>query len=144
MRQQQVRLVTAFLIAAAGAGLLTGCSSPNLGNLDDYAGVFDDRADDVCRVTGSTPLDDLSEDETSLELKGARDATVGDARALAEAQGADRRNEFDESSFSELADTEYLALCYVESTDLERSGGVTQAVIGQAEASGGSAWLLYK
>jgi hypothetical protein len=113
-------------------------------DLDSYAGVFDDRADDVCRVTGSTPLDDLSADETSLELKGARDATVGDARTLLEAQGADRLKEFDESTLSALADNDYLALCYLESDDPARSGGFTKAIMGQVERSGGSAWLLYE
>jgi len=141
MKHQHARLTTTILIAAAGAGPLTGCSGPNLGNLDDYAGVFDDRANDVCRVDAD--LADIPDSESSLELKGARDATVSDARALVAGDPV-RKKQFEMSTVSELDDDEFLALCYLESDTPATSGGFSQAILGQTEDERGSTWVIFK
>lgn len=141
MNNSHTRLVSILLVAVAGAGLLAGCSGQDLSNLDDYAGSFDERAGEVCRVDGD--LADMSPAETSLELTGARDATVGDARALV-ASDDDRTTEFEMSTVSELGDDEYLALCYLESDTPATSGGFSQAILGQTEGDRGSTWVIYK
>jgi len=141
MNNSHTRLVSISLVAVVGAGLLAGCSAQDLTNLDDYAGAFDERASQVCRVDAD--LDDMSPAETPLELAGAKDATVGDARALV-AKDAGRKKELELSTVWALADDEYLALCYLESDTPATSGGVGQALLGQTEHDRGNAWVIFK
>ena len=127
--------VAALVSAALASFALTGCATSSGEN--EFGGVFNETAEDVCRVSGQNPIDESPE----FKLAGAEDSTTAAVGQLANVEDDSVRANFDHV-FGDVEAERYLAMCYLIPADGAKDvHGMSRAILVTEAGDGDSMWL---